>query len=168
MSDAGILEAIVEEVAALVCSGALLRPSGAITADVVLTDDYTQAQQSAWRRPIATAFGPCNWTDLRQREAALLLAPTYTNSDGTALRATVRALGQRFTLQAACHLPARWIGIADDVGADLQNIALSRFVPGSGTGLFPCLLEAYRQGGWPCGWEGAYPQGRLRVFQPPA
>ena len=26
------------------------------------------------------------------------------------------------------------------------------------------LLQVYLAGGWPCGWEGEYPKGRLVVF----
>jgi hypothetical protein len=26
------------------------------------------------------------------------------------------------------------------------------------------MFDCYRLGGWPCGWEGAFPQGRLQIF----
>ena len=29
---------------------------------------------------------------------------------------------------------------------------------------FNNLLQVYLAGGWPCGWEGEYPEGRLVVF----
>ncbi len=27
------------------------------------------------------------------------------------------------------------------------------------------IEDAYFKGGWPCGWEGKYPEGKLVVFK---
>lgn len=153
---------------ALLAHGALLRPAaaGTGTGAAMLVHDAAEARQSAWHRPIATQWGWLTWTDLRQREAALLLASTYGDANGMALRAALRGLAQQFTALCLAHLPACRLDFADDIGADFQNIVLSQTVGAGATGLFPAMLHAYRQGGWPCGWEGTYPQGRLRVFQP--
>jgi hypothetical protein len=30
--------------------------------------------------------------------------------------------------------------------------------------LFDLIEQAYMDGGWPCGWKGKYPEGKLAVF----
>ena len=77
-------------------------------------------------------------------------------------------MGEPFARGLAQQLPAPYQAVVDDIAADLQNIVLSRVVAGVGLNLFDRLWEVYRQGGWPCGWEGAFPAGRLVAFQPPA
>ncbi|HXI24275.1 MAG TPA: hypothetical protein VNG71_10475 [Pyrinomonadaceae bacterium] len=31
-------------------------------------------------------------------------------------------------------------------------------------GFYPRLMDWYRKGHWPCGWDGTYPEGRLIVY----
>jgi hypothetical protein len=129
--------------------------------------NFALAQEYAYHRYISDAEDADNWSDLRKREVSELLRPTYADPRGAEVRTAVRALPEPFTAKLAEGLPAPYQSAIDDVATDLENIALSRMVPDAGSGLFPKLWEAYRQGVWPCGWEGVYPAGRLVVFQPP-
>ena len=64
------------------------------------------------------------------------------------------------------RLPSPYAVIIDDIEADLSNYVSSCTILG-GTRFFNLVWDAYRQGGWPCGWEGIYPGGLLIVFEPP-
>jgi len=54
--------------------------------------------------------------------------------------------------------------IVDDVAGDLYNCAYRRAVLGYKEGLFEEIFDAYKSGGWPCGWKGNFPEGALVVF----
>jgi len=51
-------------------------------------------------------------------------------------------------------LQAAW-----DAGAAAYQLATNNT-----NGFYVGLMDWYRKGHWPCGWEGAYPQGRLTVY----
>ena len=46
-----------------------------------------------------------------------------------------------------------------DAGGAAYQIAV-----GNKTGFYIHLMEWYRKGHWPCGWEGEYPDGKLIVY----
>jgi hypothetical protein len=163
------LAGLIEDIQSAVRAGALMRPAALIIGEQLhVIDDFTQAQDYAFRRYLTDAEDADNWTDLRKREVSRLLAATYSDPARADLRVAVRALDEPFARALAQQLPPAYQPVLDDVAADLQNIALSRAVPGAGTGLFGLMWDVYQRGGWPCGWEGAYPDGRLVVFQPPS
>lgn len=53
---------------------------------------------------------------------------------------------------------------SSDIGGDLKQCLLARGIMGKGNSFFEDILEAYLLGGWPCGWEGIYPNGKLIVY----
>jgi hypothetical protein len=65
-------------------------------------------------------------------------------------------------------LPPAYADAREDIAADLQHCAMNRALHGLVPDSFwERVWEIYRQGAWPCGWEGEYPQGRIVIFQPP-
>lgn len=159
-------EAIIAELLAMVRDGVLLRSFVLLPErNWLIIGDFALAEEYAYRRYTDDSDDGLSWTDLRAIEASKLLRSTYNDPAGW-LRAEVRGLAGRFTEELMERLPPPYRPIADDVAADLRNIALSRAVPEAGSGLFRQVWDAYRLGSWPCGWEGSYPAGRLVVFQP--
>ena len=53
--------------------------------------------------------------------------------------------------------------IWDDVYSDLINCIKARAIVGKGNFFFEKIIEVYLSGGWPCGWEGNFPNGRMKV-----
>lgn len=53
------------------------------------------------------------------------------------------------------------------IANDFASIVFSRSVRGTEPGLYERCFDIYQRGGFPCGWQGTYPAGRLVVFVPP-
>ena len=54
--------------------------------------------------------------------------------------------------------------IFDEVYSDLMLCVESRGIMGKENKFFEEILSAYEIGGWPCGWEGNYPDGEMIVY----
>ncbi|WP_121616340.1 cytoplasmic protein [Virgibacillus halodenitrificans] len=63
-------------------------------------------------------------------------------------------------------LPIDYIDINEEVEGDLTMCALNRLVNGKIDNFYERIFEIYKQGGWPCGWKGAYPIGKIIVYVP--
>ena len=150
---------LIEEVIAFVESGPLLRPSAAIAGDALhVVQDFDEAQEFAYRRYLTDADDALNWTDLREREVGEIEQAGRNDA--------VEALWERFLAVIPPRVPDPYGAVVDDIVADLFHVAASRAVFGAGDRLFDRMWDAYKQGGWACGWEGEYPEGRLVVHQP--
>lgn len=67
----------------------------------------------------------------------------------------------------SAYIPIKFSFLTGSVGGDLYNSA--RLIEGYGEldGLHKYIYDAYMAGGFPCGWEGRYPRGRLCMFWDP-
>jgi hypothetical protein len=158
---------LVQEIVDFAERGPVLQPAAPIQGERLhVIGDFAEAQEYAYRRYITDDEDADNWTDLRQKEASKILAARYKDPSLAPVFQAVRELLKPLT-QSLARLPAPYTEIVDDVAADLRNCAQSRAVFGANTNFFDLLWNAYQQGGWPCGWEGPYPGGRLVVYQPP-
>ncbi|HAG44068.1 MAG TPA: hypothetical protein DCL31_12985, partial [Clostridium sp.] len=54
--------------------------------------------------------------------------------------------------------------IWDDVYSDLINCVKVRAIIGKENSFFEKKFAVYLSGGWPCGWEGNFPNGKMKVF----
>jgi hypothetical protein len=137
-----------------------------------------------WETARRFAFDQCTtgqevWTDLRERVARGLYPAKYSASEElkTAIakhrddycKVLFDRVGDtpagRLRLKKAGAFPHPAAEIVEDICADLGILAEARLL-GVTLPLFEEIFAAYRAGGWPCGWEGAYPGGRLVVFAP--
>jgi hypothetical protein len=55
--------------------------------------------------------------------------------------------------------------LRDEIYADLEDAFLNEHL-GRKSLLFEQILAVYELGGWPCGWLGKYPAGKLIVLDP--
>jgi hypothetical protein len=62
-----------------------------------------------------------------------------------------------------CHKIEEGISVADAVAYDVAAAAVEIATQSADT-FFLNLMEWYRLGHWPCGWEGKYPEGKLIVY----
>ncbi|MGY0694933.1 hypothetical protein ACW2QC_19560 [Virgibacillus sp. FSP13] len=46
--------------------------------------------------------------------------------------------------------------------------ALNRLVNGKTDNFYERVFKVYKEGGWPCGWKGTYPNGEMIAFVPAA
>ena len=53
--------------------------------------------------------------------------------------------------------------LLDSIFGDFSKIIFNDYLKLNNV-FFENILQVYLAGGWPCGWEGEYPEGRLVVF----
>jgi hypothetical protein len=142
----------------------------------LVIDDWDTARRFAYDQEVT---GQEVWTDLRENVATKLgrareRAPEELAARIAKHRDEYRAvLLERLGLTPAGRLRLKKEGvfrhpaseIVDDLYADLFIVVEARLL-GVTLPLFEEIFAAYRAGGWPCGWEGTYPIGRLVVFTP--
>lgn len=137
--------------------------AGQDTSEFTLVDSLPSAQKAAW----SDTYGidEFNWTDIREKEAAIVRGAVYSLSFqrefGDYLSGELRTLLPLLKLS----LSAEYADLLDDAYADLINIVRNRAM-NAPSSFFHALENAYAKGGWPCGWAGDYPEGRLLVFMP--
>jgi hypothetical protein len=155
--------ALVLEVLDFAERGPLLRPSKPIDGErFFVVDDFEEACAYAYERPISDAEDAPDWTTLREQAASAILG-----ASDALMRDALDGLLNQFHPAVSQRVPRQYAETVDDVLGDLINVASSRAVFSAGDRLFDKVWEAYRAGGWPCGWIGDYPEGRLVVYQPP-
>jgi|KBSMisStaDraftv2_1062788.scaffolds.fasta_scaffold448252_2 hypothetical protein len=154
---------LVEEVLSFVEKGALLEGvSSEDMSDSTLIRDFAEAKSFAWSQDLSV--GELPWVDLREREMRNVLRARYELPD---LDAVDNELGNLVDILGAVvlrRLRGTFREIVDDVAGDLYNCAYRRAVLGYKEGLFEEIFDAYKSGGWPCGWKGNFPEGALVVF----
>jgi len=158
----GIHTEHVEEVLRFAQAGALLVPGTARPIHVTQIDDLAQAKLLAWQE----VYGPEEllWSDIRQREMSNIKREAYNSETFTEVRTTLSSLLEELPSVVRRGLSGDHAELLDDVVADLFNCAFSRAFHGPGDGFFERLFAVYRAGGWPCGWDGDYPLGRVVAY----
>ncbi|MHC1748071.1 MAG: hypothetical protein AB9856_06745 [Cellulosilyticaceae bacterium] len=56
--------------------------------------------------------------------------------------------------------------VFNEIHSDLMICMRTRVITGKENKFFEDILDAYFLGGWPCGWFGNYPDGKLIVYCP--
>jgi hypothetical protein len=102
------------------------------------------------------------WSELRDLERAKIKKGKAKVQDKFSSYLST-LVWDRLTLPASLE---EGIGtLRDEIYADMEDAYLNEYL-GQPSALFDQILEAYEQGGWPCGWLGKYPSGKLIVLDP--
>jgi hypothetical protein len=67
-----------------------------------------------------------------------------------------------FPAQMVVDIPT----LRDEIDAVLCGYCFKNEVYGRPSDLFSKILDVFEQGGWPCGWLGKYPEGKMIVLDP--
>jgi hypothetical protein len=162
--DYGPYSALVEEVIAAIPSGGILRPIVNVDApNALVLTDLEEATRYAWSRSI----GGHTWTSLREVQTAPFHAEPYKHPERKpAYDAVDGQLEPLFEVMFE-KLPREYRRLFDDIAGDLEHCALNRALHGLVPDSFwERVWQVYRQGAWPCGWDGEYPAGRMVIYQP--
>ena len=162
----GLHTALVDEVIEFVKSGKILNPTIASSSNSrwSVVDSFEVATRSACDE----TFGDEDllWKDIREREMSTVKGKAYQIDGFKEYRDNLSGLLKTFTMYLKRQLPEDFSDVLDDAIGDLYNCAFNRCVNGAASSFFESVFEAYKSGCWPCGWDGDYPTGRMRVFRP--
>lgn len=156
---------LVQEVLDFAKSGNLLRPGGLVQDDRwIIIASLEEAKVLAWQSPCGTH--ELLWTDIREKAMSGVKAETYSHSGFEKVRDDLAKQLQVLTMAVKRRLNEEHRDLLDDVVGDLFNCAFNRAINGTADLLFERMFSIYRVGGWPCGWQGDYPDGKVLAYFP--
>jgi len=157
---------LVQEVLDFAKSGNLLKPLGHTVQDsrCVVVASLDEAKACAWESVYGTQ--EFLWTDIREKAVSDLKATTYSGFESGVARFDFAKLLPILTKHVKMQLDEKHRDLLDDIVADLFNSACNRALHGSDDHFFEHVFSIYRFGGWPCGWQGDYPDGRFLTYFP--
>lgn len=134
--------------------------------DLDLAREWAVDQENPWVRQ-ALVSDPLSWQDMRTFALDLeLREEDYERGGGFEVEAELHDLFLGLDPLLHDYLDGRDArDVEEEIRADFAYVAVSRALTGgAGLRFFELVFAAYRAGGWPCGWRGDYPDGKLIVF----
>lgn len=101
------------------------------------------------------------WQDIKDLQIASVKEEVYKYKNYKSINEELKKIGIKNVNKIALSNECKEIW--DDVYDDLINCIKVRAIIG-GNYFFEKIFEVYLSGGWPCGWEGNFPNGKMKVF----
>lgn len=122
-----------------------------------IIQDFSIAQKYAYQQYDLETV----WLDLRESNSFILNLSTKEDNNFWESR-VIPAIEKKLD---SLHLDEELKDdLFNDVDSDLFNCYLNNKYKKNHP-LWNIIWEAYSHGGWPCGWEGKYPEGQIIIFQ---
>ena len=128
--------------------------------DVVMVNEYERAQELAWSQDLDEVENV--WEDIKSSEGGEIIGQLYER-DLNSMERPIREIIQS-TENYPGDFVAQYIDVFEEIIGDLHMCALNRLVNGKVDNFYERIFDIYKLGGWPCGWEGEYPEGRMIVY----
>lgn len=132
--------------------------------DIIVEKDFDKALEIAWSQDLPDSHLP--WSDLREAKMGEVMEVRYSLSDFNETDAALGKLVDQFGDILSNRLKGKHKELLDEVVGDMYNAAYSRAVNGISDNLLEQIFTIYKNGGWPCGFKGDYPDGNLIVYLP--
>lgn len=153
---------LVEKVMNFIYNSKMFNNRGFITNAEVI-NDFGEAQNFAWSQDLNEDYTV--WEYVKSVESENIVEKVY-NLDFASLQDELYEYFGNHINNANDFLPFDYIDINEEVEGDLTMCALNRLVNGKTDNFYERIFDIYKQGGWPCGWKGAYPNGKIIVYVP--
>jgi len=121
--------------------------------------DFERARDLAWSQEMMPV-----WSDLKERELALI-AGVRDTTEGRKIERELTDLFEELLEIVETSLPEQYAEASEEIASDLIACVSAR-VHFESHRFFDLMRGAYQLGGWPCGWVGTYPDGKMVVFCP--
>lgn len=157
---------LVEEIANYARNGDLfVSPFRGDANTVFIERDFVKALERA--RTQEPEADDAIWTDLNELMMSSVRAQGYRSFGFDLISKELPKLGDEFGAILKRRLGrGPYDEIIDELASDLYHVAYKRAVLGNESHFFETLYKCYLDGGWPCGWKGEHPAGRLLVYSP--
>lgn len=130
----------------------------------MIEKDFQKAQLYAFEQNLP--HGNLCWSDIKELEMSAVYAKIYNQANYKELSKQLREVSPDFFKTLKTRLSTTYRNILDEVDSDMRGILVNRAINGLTDNLFEKIFQFYKDGGWPCGWKGDYPQGKMIVFSP--
>lgn len=132
-----------------------------ISNKIIIINDIKKAEYLAYDE----IFGEdeYNWKDIRELEMSEVWEIYYAMSE----KEKPKGLEELLEVIAGnvSKNSCKYSIFYNDVVADLTNCAINRAINGKNNTFFEDLFEIYQLGAFPCGWNGAYPEGKIIAYK---
>jgi len=155
---------LVQEVIEFILYNKLFGSKNYLPQDITIIDDYERAKELAFSQDLKLV--DVIWQDVKSNESASLFSSVYEKEN---LKETDNDLSEIFESSDNYNedfIPFDYWDISEEIESDLYKSALNRFINGDKMNFYERIFRCYQSGGWPCGWEGNYPNGKLIVYVP--
>lgn len=131
-----------------------------ITNKIVIINDIKKAEYLVYDEILGE--DEYNWKDIRELEMSEVWETYYAMSE----KEKPKGLEELLEVIAGnvSKSSCKYSMFYNDVVADLTNCAINRAVNGKNNTFFEDLFEIYQLGAFPCGWNGAYPEGKIIAY----
>ncbi|MCY8913690.1 cytoplasmic protein [Bacillus atrophaeus] len=164
MSRYGENSDLVEEVIDFIKHGELFNNNNQSLSDIIFIEDFERAQQLAWSQDADEV--DVVWQDIKSNESGHLLGKILSDVNLKTMDDELSNIFNSDDNYSEDFIPMDFWDIAEEVESDLYKCAINRLVNGKKDNLFEKMFQVYKSGGWPCGWDGTYPKGKLVAFIP--
>ncbi|MBU3177796.1 hypothetical protein KPL47_15805 [Clostridium estertheticum] len=130
---------------------------------VKIINDYDKAQEIAWTQNLNVV--ETLWEYVKSSETSEIIGKVYEKN----LLSSDYELKDIFDANenySDDFIPSGYLDIIEEVQGDLYMCALNRLVNGKTDNFYENVFDVYKAGGWPCGWEGKYPNGKIIGYIP--
>ena len=128
--------------------------------DITSIDEATRA---AWED--LHGEDEMTWSDIRSFEMRAVWSAVYASKEFKEIESELKELIDKLSKDLVTRFRGSKVeAIGEDVIQDMQNAVYARAVFGASNSFFEAMIQAYKDGAWPCGWEGDFPDGRLLTF----
>ena len=134
-----------------------------INENTLVVKDFIKAKDLAWSQNLREV--DTFWEYVKSQEAESIVERVY-DLDLSSQQDKIYDFFSKQDNYSDNFLPFDYIDINEEVEGDLEICALNRLVNGNTDNFYEKIFKVYKQGGWPCGWNGKYPSGEIIVYVP--
>lgn len=154
---------LVEEVMDFIRNNKMFNKNNVHVNNLEVINDFNEAQNLAWSQDSSEV--DTVWEYVKSQEAESIVEKVY-NLDLVTQQDDLYDFFSEHDNYSNDFLSFDYIDINEEVEGDLTMCALNRLVNGKTDNFYEQIFEVYKQGGWPCGWKGAYPIGKIIAYVP--
>lgn len=134
--------------------------------EFVVSHDFKKCKEYAFYHEKYVYKGKkgCTWGDMTELEMSEIMETVYAQENYKEINQVLR----RISIDSdELHIISNdYNEIWDHVYYMLVECLKNRAILGETDNLYEKMFQAYLSGGWPCGWKGKHPQGKLIVYYP--
>ncbi|KHD35381.1 hypothetical protein NL50_13810 [Clostridium acetobutylicum] len=136
---------------------------GSIPKDIFVINEFEKIEDFAFEK----LYGEdeYTWSDIRQLEMSKVKGKLYRLRDDEKPK-ELDLLLDIISEGLRRHITDSYSKFFESVVVDLKNCAVNRSVNGRAINFYEKMFKIYQTGGFPCGWDGEYPEGRIVAYYP--
>lgn len=126
--------------------------------------DFQEAKFYAFEKDDYEGIAGATWNDIREHQFSEAMSFLYSMPDYRERAKRIRSI----TIPEVDEIQYtdEALQIEEEIYTDLLLFIRYKMIGGYKKEFFEKMFEIYKLGGWPCGWNGKYPEGNFIVYFP--